>query len=66
MASEMGVPVSLNLLRGAKRAHALRSNDPVVFLEHRKLLAIKGPVPQENYEIPFGHAKVVRSPQPFD
>jgi 2-oxoisovalerate dehydrogenase E1 component len=41
-------------------AHALRSNDPVLFLEHRELMAIKGPVPEENYEIPFGQAKVVR------
>ena len=41
-------------------AHALQSNDPVLFLEHRELLAIKGPVPEENYEIPFGQAKVVR------
>ncbi|MBC8356213.1 MAG: dehydrogenase E1 component subunit alpha/beta [Planctomycetes bacterium] len=41
-------------------AHALQSNDPVLFLEHRELMAIKGPVPEENYEIPFGQAKVVR------
>ncbi len=41
-------------------AHALRSNDPVLFLEHRELMSIKGPVPEENYEIPFGQAKIVR------
>ena len=41
-------------------AHALRSNDPVLFLEHRELMAIKDPVPAEDYEIPFGQAKVVR------
>jgi 2-oxoisovalerate dehydrogenase E1 component len=41
-------------------AHALQSNDPVLFLEHRELMAIKGPVPEENYEIPFGQASVVR------
>jgi 2-oxoisovalerate dehydrogenase E1 component len=40
--------------------HALRCNDPVVFLEHRELLALKGPVPEEDYEIPFGQAAVVR------
>jgi 2-oxoisovalerate dehydrogenase E1 component len=40
--------------------HALRSHDPVIFLEHRELLATKGPVPQEPYEIPFGQAAVVR------
>jgi len=39
---------------------ALRSNDPVIFLEHRELLTIKGPVPIEDYEIEFGRAAVVR------
>ncbi|MCA9165104.1 MAG: hypothetical protein KDA62_19055, partial [Planctomycetales bacterium] len=41
-------------------AHALRCNDPVLFLEHRELMSIKGPVPEEHYEIPFGQATVVR------
>jgi len=40
--------------------HALRSPDPVLFLEHRELIATKGPVPQETYEIPFGQAAVAR------
>lgn len=40
--------------------HALRSDDPVLFLEHRELLGIKGPVPEAPYEIPFGKAAVVR------
>ena len=39
---------------------ALRSNDPVIFLEHRELLAMKGPVPEEDYQIEFGRAAVVR------
>lgn len=41
--------------------HALRCSDPVLFLEHRELMATKGPVPEEDYEIPFGQAAVVRS-----
>lgn len=41
-------------------AHALRLDDPVLFLEHRELLAQKGPVPEEDYEIEFGKAAVVR------
>lgn len=41
-------------------AHALKSQDPVLMLEHRELMAIKGPVPEEHYEIPFGKADVVR------
>jgi 2-oxoisovalerate dehydrogenase E1 component len=40
--------------------HALRSNDPVLFLEHRELLSLKGPVPEGDYEVPFGRAAVVR------
>ena len=44
-------------------AHALRSDDPVLFLEHRELMNTKCPVPEENYEIPFGKARVVRPGQ---
>jgi 2-oxoisovalerate dehydrogenase E1 component len=40
--------------------HALRCQDPVVFLEHRELLSLRGPVPEGDYEIPFGQAGVVR------
>jgi 2-oxoisovalerate dehydrogenase E1 component len=40
--------------------HALRCEDPVLFLEHRDLLSLKGPVPEEDYEIEFGKAAVVR------
>lgn len=39
---------------------ALRCQDPVMFLEHRELLSIKGPVPEEPYEIDFGKASVVQ------
>lgn len=41
--------------------HALRSDDPVMFLEHRELLASKCHVPLEDYEIEFGRAAVVRT-----
>jgi 2-oxoisovalerate dehydrogenase E1 component len=40
--------------------HALRGEDPVLFLEHRELLSRKGPVPEGAYEIPFGQAAIVR------
>src|SRR5581483_9596561 len=40
---------------------ALRCYDPVLFLEHRELMAVKGPVPDEPYEIEFGRASVVRA-----
>lgn len=39
---------------------ALRSHDPVLFLEHRELMSLQGPVPAEPYEIEFGRASVVR------
>ncbi len=39
---------------------ALTCNDPVIFLEHRELLSIKGPVPSNEYFIEFGKASIVR------
>jgi 2-oxoisovalerate dehydrogenase E1 component len=41
--------------------HALRCDDPVIFLEHREILTTKAYVPVEDYEIEFGHAAIVRS-----
>jgi 2-oxoisovalerate dehydrogenase E1 component len=43
--------------------HALRCHDPVVFLEHRDVLTVKGLVPEEAYEIPFGQASILREGQ---
>jgi 2-oxoisovalerate dehydrogenase E1 component len=39
---------------------AIRSDDPVLFLEHKNLLALKGPVPDGETLIPFGKATVRR------
>lgn len=39
---------------------ALRCQDPVMFLEHREILTMKCHVPEEDYEIDFGQAAVVR------
>ncbi len=39
---------------------ALRCDDPVLFLEPRELMGVKGPVPTESYEIKFGRARVAR------
>jgi 2-oxoisovalerate dehydrogenase E1 component len=41
-------------------ARALRSDDPVLFLEPRELLSVKGPVPAGFYEIEFGRARIRR------
>jgi 2-oxoisovalerate dehydrogenase E1 component len=40
--------------------HALRCNDPVIFLEHREILQTKELVPADDYEIEFGKARILR------
>jgi 2-oxoisovalerate dehydrogenase E1 component len=39
---------------------SIRSDDPVIFLEHKKLMNLKGPVPDGEHLVPFGKASVVR------
>ncbi len=39
---------------------SIRDDDPVVFIEHKLLYDIKGPVPEESYEIPLGVADIKR------
>jgi 2-oxoisovalerate dehydrogenase E1 component len=41
-------------------ASAIRDDNPVIFLEHKALYAVKGPVPAEPYAIPLGKADVKR------
>src|SRR5579862_636979 len=38
---------------------SLRTNDPVMFIEHRILHYQKGPVPQDDYTVPFGKARIL-------
>jgi pyruvate/2-oxoglutarate/acetoin dehydrogenase E1 component len=38
--------------------HAIRDNDPVIYVEHRILHFQKGPVPQSFYKVPPGKARV--------
>ncbi len=40
---------------------AIRDDNPVMFIEHKMLYKEKGPVPEEDYIIPFGVADVKRS-----
>lgn len=40
---------------------ALRSEDPVIFLMHKKLSGARGEIGDENYFVPFGKAKTVRT-----
>ena len=39
---------------------AIRSNDPVLFFEHKRGYEIQGEVPEEDYTLPFGEAVVRR------
>jgi pyruvate dehydrogenase E1 component beta subunit len=41
-------------------ASAIRSDDPVVFFEHKGLFASKGPLPPEGHVVELGRAAVVR------
>jgi pyruvate/2-oxoglutarate/acetoin dehydrogenase E1 component len=40
---------------------AIRDPDPVVYCSHRRLLATRGEVPEEPYEVPIGQARIVRA-----
>ena len=40
---------------------AIRCDDPVLFLEHKGLLTIKGPVPDGEHLVPLGQAAVARA-----
>ena len=40
---------------------AIRDNNPVLFFEHRRLLTMRGEVPDEEYIVPFGEAAIRRS-----
>jgi 2-oxoisovalerate dehydrogenase E1 component len=39
---------------------SIRTDDPVIFLEHKKLMKLKGPVPDGEHLVPFGQASIVR------
>ena len=40
-----------------------KDNNPVIFAEHSLLYRVKGDVPEEYYEIPFGKARIAREGQ---
>ena len=39
---------------------AIKNDNPVIFVEHKKLYIEKGDVPEESYSIPFGQADIKR------
>ena len=40
---------------------SIRDNNPVIFVEHRMLYGLDGPVPEEPYTVPFGKARIFQS-----
>lgn len=40
---------------------AIRDPDPVVFMEHKRLYMLRGPVPRQPYTVPIGKARIVRA-----
>jgi len=40
---------------------AIRDDNPVMFIEHKMLYGVKGPVPEEDYTIPLGVADIKRA-----
>ncbi|HLI47203.1 MAG TPA: transketolase C-terminal domain-containing protein [Chthonomonas sp.] len=38
---------------------AIRDDNPVIFVEHRMVHALKGHVPEESYTVPFGRARIL-------
>lgn len=40
--------------------YAIRGNDPVIFLEHKMMYGVKGPVPDGDHLVPFASADVKR------
>jgi pyruvate dehydrogenase E1 component beta subunit len=40
---------------------AIRSDDPILFIEHATLYQVRGEVPEEDYTIPIGKSKLQRS-----
>ena len=39
---------------------AIRGDDPVMFFEHKALFTVKGEVPEGDYRVPFGQARITR------
>lgn len=57
---KIAVPASPADAKGLLKA-AIRGEDPVLYMEHKMLYAVRGPVPEdEDYLVPFGKAAVLR------
>jgi len=56
---KLAVPSNPYDAKGLLKA-AIRDNNPVVYFFHKGLLGLKGPVPEDDYIVPFGQAEVKR------
>jgi pyruvate/2-oxoglutarate/acetoin dehydrogenase E1 component len=57
---KVAVPATPYDVKGLLKT-AIRDDDPVLFIEHKGIYNTKGPVPVEEYTIPFGKAVVRRA-----
>lgn len=57
---KVAMPATPADVRGLLR-EAIRGSDPVMFLEHKALYGVTGEVPDGDYTIPFGHARLARA-----
>lgn len=56
---EIALPSCPSDAKGLMRT-AIKSDNPTVFIDHQKLNSLKGEVPDEPYDVPFGKADVKR------
>src|SRR5271169_4517932 len=56
---KMFLPSTPHDMKGLLKT-AIRDNNPVISFESSRLMALKGPVPEEDYTIPFGRADIKR------
>jgi acetoin:2,6-dichlorophenolindophenol oxidoreductase subunit beta len=57
---QVAMPSSPADAKGLLRTALLRSQNPTIFFAHERLMDERGPVPDGEYEIPFGQAEVKR------
>ena len=57
---QVAMPATPADAKGLLRTALLKSQDPTIFFAHERLMNERGPVPDGEYEIPFGQAQVKR------
>ena len=56
---KLAMPTTLADAKGLLTS-AIRGDDPVLFFEHKTLYGVSGEVPDEDYVVPFGSARMAR------